>query len=190
MTTLRSGSTRTARLAASLALVLGLASMAAACAPTPPVDAVAIRCEPLTTRVTTTPAITFDPKPLDLSSVRRGSSAACVDGTGRGISSVRFDGLDLHFPETSCLPEPGTSGFGTASVSWSDGSTSLISVRAVYDGPFSGTLELAVLGGTFSRYEGTGEFTASPTAGSCYEDGITRAVVTASGVGLTSPTDD
>jgi len=101
------------------------------------------------------------------------TTASCVDSTGSGITSARFERFSILFPSIGCLVTLGTRGEGTGTVRWSDGTTSNVELVATLDSAYGGDIATTVLSGHFAGMTGSSRFLASPTKGTCFGEGIT-----------------
>jgi len=170
--------------------VVGLASigMLTGCpAPASPhgVGAGGISCDGGTAQASALPGITTAPAIVTLSLVGPSTTARCVDRSGRGITSAQITGMSIAFPALSCFGGAGTSGAGSGTIGWSDGSTSDVDVAVAMDGVLTGTLSFSVTAGPLAGTHGSTDFVASPSAGDC-TSGITAETVTISSLTLTS----
>lgn len=182
--------TWTRRTAAGLAVVA--AGVLGACAPqaptthgpttqTPTTQAPTtggIRCSGGTVQTAVSPGFTLTPGANTMSMTSPALDVTCHDRSGAGIGSGRIETIEIAFPSISCFSPAGTSGTGSASVTWSDGSTSAIDVSATLDSAVSGRLGIRVTSGRFAGMTGRTTFSAWPAEGSCSDGGITTETVT------------
>ncbi len=156
----------TRRIVEMLVACIAVTGVGAGCAPTPAHSDVVL-CDRGSAVVEVTPGIRFESGPNDLALSAPTETVACYDYTGSGVTTARFDQLEVSFPSISCAGGPGVNGAGSAVISWSDGSTSQADLSIELDGMLSGTIDLVVTSGNFEGYRGEVELLASPAAGDC-----------------------
>lgn len=148
-----------------------IAGTLVACAPQPPPGS--IECQGGSGRMTVSPGVTFSDSPNTYELAGPSTTSSCVDGTGAGITSARFEEFSVYFPSIGCLVTVGTQGEGTGTVRWSDGTLSSIDLVATLDSAYGGEISSEVTSGHFVGMTGTTRFLAAPTQGDCFDGGIT-----------------
>lgn len=164
----------------------GLASVAAftGCLPQPVghpfgVTRGTVVCDGGSATATVEPGVTTAVKPATFTLRAPSTTSRCVDGTGSGIESAQIVALSLTFPALSCSGGSGSTpvATGTATIRWSDGTTSDAAATATLGGVLSGTLHLAVTSGHIAGSSGSADFLVTPAGGDC-SNGITAEDIT------------
>ena len=161
-----------------IAAVAGVMALAAACAPpTAPAPAPLIECAGVQGGITYTPPATNSGEDITIATQPGAELSGCVDNTGSGITRGDLD-LSILLPGYLCGPldtgEPIGSGAGT--VTWSDGSTSTLSVDGFGGSGGSFISEITFTAGRFAGASGSVATFVTSADGSCTpSSGVTQA---------------
>ncbi|HPB45611.1 MAG TPA: hypothetical protein PLP95_07140 [Microthrixaceae bacterium] len=123
-------------------LVIGAGALAAAAVsgcvqePIAVPDFTRVSCGSLGGGVEFTPAVTEEVQAVQAAATEWTGSTDCDDETGSELTSLSMEGLAIEFPEMGCTTGAGT---GTATLRWSDESTSEVSLVVNLDKLSSGT---------------------------------------------------
>ena len=176
--------------AAFAALAVGAVTLVG-CAPDPAAPASvpegAVGCGGGSATLQASQGVTFNPATVTYTLRNESSTSWCVDSTGTGVTSATIESLDLTFASLFCGDVSTTSGSGTLTIRWSDGTRTTAQATATLDSMFGARLTMIGTTGHFSGFTGTAELTMSPIEGSCYETGVSANAVTLGPIVL-SPT--
>ena len=144
------------------------ASIIPACAPpASPSSVGGIRCEGGSGNLSISPALGLVSASSTHTLTAPSTTVSCVDHSGTGITAASLDRLEIEFDSLSCYISPGTVGDGSATIRWSDGTTSDATVIALLDGGPTGTFSLSITSGHFTGMVGFAKFGMVPTQGDC-----------------------
>lgn len=167
--------TPTTRVLAAVSALAAVVLMG--CTPQTPPEAGTVTCRSASGQMSITPGVVLDARSNRFTLTGPSPTTSCVDRTGAGVTSARVDDLSILFPSLGCVVPEGTSGDGTATVRWSDGSTSSLELVATLDSAYGGDITSTITSGRFAGGTASARFLATPTEGSCLEDGITAESV-------------
>jgi len=173
-------------------LVIGAGALAAAAVsgcvqePIAVPDFTRVSCGSLGGGVEFTPAVTEEVQAVQAAATEWTGSTDCDDETGSELTSLSMAGLAIEFPEMGCTTGAGT---GTATLRWSDESTSEVSLVVNLDklssGTASGNALVVVNTGRFTSWATVTPVSAVVTAGACADGGVTAVDLTFSSLVLT-----
>ena len=161
-----------------VAAVTGVIALAAACTPpTPAAPVPLIECAVVQGGITYTPPATNSGEDITIATQPGAELSGCVDNSGSGITRGDLD-LSIVLPGYLCAPldvgEPIGSGGGT--VSWSDGSTSTVSIEGFGGAGGSFISEFTITAGRFSGSSGSVATFITGAVGYCAPLGGDRGV--------------